>query len=150
MFGKLAKHPNGQSSGVVSNALVTAEYAAASYAFGYLQNSGMVRTHIFGVPVDLAAGVAAKAASLGLTLAGVAGGMRPHLDVLGNTGIGAYFHTLGSGHGFSKSGRVRAILPAGSAGKLQSAIPGVTILGVASSAPKGDLLTSADLAALAR
>lgn len=146
----LSKHSHGHADGFAGNLLTTAEYGGASYLFGYLQNAFPGRARIAGVPADLAAGVALKALSLGCSMFGVAGGARPHLDVVGNAGIGAYFHTLGSGHGFTKSGRTRAVLPAGSANKLRAAVPEATILGVNAKAPAGDLLTSADLAALAR
>ncbi len=151
--GKLKAHPNGSGNGVVRNMVTTAEYAGASYLFGYVQNAYPQHARVHGVPVDLAAGVAAKAASFLLTMMGVSGKVgsaRSHLDVVGNAGIGAYFHTLGSGHGFNKSGRVRAVLPAGSVGKLNKAVPEATILGVSARAPKGDLLTASDLMSLAR
>jgi len=145
----LDKHPGGHGYGVLANALTTAEYGAFSYGFGYLQNAYPGKARIMGVPADLAVGVAAKAASIASTLFGIAGASRPHLDVLGNAGIGAYFHTLGSGHGFKKSGRVRAILPASAAAKLAAAVPESTIFGVAARAPQGDLLTADDLSRLA-
>lgn len=149
-MSKLSSHPQAAyGHGLVGDLVTTAEYAGASYLFGYVQNAFPGRARILGVPADLVTGVTAKAASLVLTLVGKAGAARPHLDVLGNAGIGAYFHTLGSGHGFSKSGRVRAILPAASADKLLKAVPESTIFGVAARAPQGDLLTSADLARLA-
>lgn len=150
MLKKLAKHPHGHSDGLTGNAIGLAEYAGASYLFGYVQNAFPGRARLFGLPADLLTGVVAKAASLGLTLAGAARGVRPHLDTVGNAGIGAYFHTLGSGHGFKKSGRVRAILPAGSVAKLQAAVPESTIFGVDARAPKGDLLSTADLVRLAQ
>lgn len=149
ILNKLDKHPGGHGYGAVANVLTTVEYAAASYGFGYLQNAFPGKARIMGVPADLAAGVAAKALSILSTLSGHGGVLRPHLDVLGNAGLGAYFHTLGSGHGFKKSGRVRAILPAGAAAKLQAAVPESTIFGVQSRAPHGDVLTASDLAALA-
>lgn len=149
ILSKLDKHPNGHGYGAVKNLLTTAEYAAASYGFGYLQNAFPGKAKIAGVPADLAAGVAAKALSILSTLSGHGGALRPHLDVIGNAGLGAYFHTLGSGHGFKKSGRVRAILPAGAAAKLQAAVPESTIFGVQSRAPHGDVLTADDLAKLA-
>lgn len=149
MLRKLDRHPGGHGSGLFANALTTAEYAGASYLFGYVQNAFPGRARIAGVPADLAVGVAAKAASLLSTLTGTMGVARPHLDVLGNAGLGAYFHTLGSGHGFKKSGRVRAVLPATAAAKLRQAVPESTIFGVESKAPKGDLLTADDLARLA-
>jgi len=150
LISGLSKHPTGHGYGVFANALATAEYAAASYAFGYIQNAFPGRARIFGVPVDLAVGVAAKTVSMGLTLSGHGGQLRPHVDAVGNAGIGAYFHTLGSGHGFNKSGRVRAFLPAGAASKLKTAVPEATIFGVSARAPQGDLLTASDLAKLAR
>jgi hypothetical protein len=151
MLRKLAAHPtSGHGTGLAGDAVTLAEYAGASYLFGYVQNAYPGRARLFGFPADLAAGVGLKALSLVSTLAGVAKGARSHLDTVGNAGIGAYFHTLGSGHGFKKSGRVRAILPAGAAAKLQAAVPESTIFGVAARAPQGDLLTSADLARLAQ
>lgn len=149
MFAKLKSHPNGRAAGLVSNVVLTAEYAGASYLFGYLQNAFPGRASFFGVPADLAVGVAAKAASLVSTVSGMGRVARPHLDVLGNAGIGAYFHTLGAGHGFQKSGRVRATLPATSVAKLRQAVPESTIFGVNQKAPQGDFLTSEDLARLA-
>lgn len=149
LLSKLDKHPNGPGYSAVKNVVATAENALASYGFGYLQNAYPGKAKIAGVPADLAVGVAAKAVSVLATLSGHGGVLRPHLDVLGNAGIGAYFHTLGSGHGFKKSGRVRAILPATAAAKLQAAVPESTIFGVQSRAPHGDVLTADDLAALA-
>jgi hypothetical protein len=150
MFNKLVKHPQAAiGHGLAGDVMTAAEYAGASYLFGYVQNAFPGRARLFGFPADLVTGVVAKAASLGLTLTGKVGGARPHLDVLGNAGLGAYFHTLGSGHGFKKSGRVRAILPASAADKLLKAVPESTIFGVDARAPQGDLLTASDLARLA-
>ena len=150
---KLSSHPNGLAAGFVNYAIVTAEYAAAAFAFGYIQNAYPDKARIAGVPTDLGVGVAAKAASLVVTLLGKGGVLakaRPHLDIVGNAGIAAYFHTLGAGHGFKKSGRVRAILPAGSEAALSKAVPAATIMGVAANTQPKDLLSSADLAKLAR
>jgi hypothetical protein len=150
---KLSSHPNGNRSGVQSNLMVTAEYAAAAFAFGYIQNAYPDKARIYGVPTDLGVGVAAKAASMFVTLlgkGGVLGKARPHLDIVGNAGIAAYFHTLGAGHGFKKSGRVRAILPAGSEAAVQKAVPAATIMGVAANTQPKDLLSASDLAKLAR
>ena len=149
-LSKLASHPNGTGPGVVKDLVTTAEYAVASFAFGYVQNAFPGRAKVGPAPLDLAVGVAAKAVSLGLTLFGKVGGARSHLDVLGNAGIGAYFHTLGSGHGFKKSGRVRAILNAGDAAKVMKVAPATTVFGVSARAPQGDLLSASDLANLAR
>lgn len=151
---KLEKHVHAHPNSLVGNAMTTAEYAGAAFAFGYVQNAFPNYGRVKGVPLDLGVGVAAKVASLALTLLGKTGGVlgksRPHLDIVGNAGIAAYAHTLGSFHGFKKSGRVRAVLPAGSEAKLQAAVPGATIMGVAAKAPPGDLLSASDLAKLAR
>jgi hypothetical protein len=149
MFKKLAGHPNGPGSGLMKNVVQTAEYAGASYLLGYVQNAYPGKAQIFGVPLDLATGVAMKAASLLSTFTGFATAARPHLDTVGNAGLGAYFHMLGSGAGFHKSGRVRAILPPGSVDKVMKAAPGTTLFGVAARAPQGDLLSASDLSRLA-
>lgn len=149
----LSKHPNGPKDGVVGNVTTVVVGGATSFALGYAMSSSDQHAKIFGVPTDLLTGVAAKTASLGLTLFGVdgkAGAARPHLDAIGNAALNCWMHTLGTGAGFKKSGRVRAWLPASSADKLRKLVPESTIFGVAARAPQGDLLSSSDLASLAR
>lgn len=149
-LSKLGSHPNGTGPGFVKDVVQVAEYAGASFLFGYVQNAYPGKAKLGPAPLDLAVGVIAKVASLGLTLAGKVGGARSHLDVLGNAGIAAYFHTLGSGHGFKKSGRVRAILEAGDTDKVMKVAPKTTVFGVEARAPKGDLLSANDLQNLSR
>ena len=147
---KLNKHPNSHGYGIGKNVLGTLELAGASFGFGYLQSRYPGKAKVGPVPLDLAVGIASKVVSLGLTLGGVGGAFRPHLDSVGNAGLACYAHTLGAGMGFKKSGQVRAVLPASAAGKLQQAVPQATILGIDQRAPKGDLLVARDLANIAR
>jgi hypothetical protein len=139
-----------KQAGVVANLVETAEFAGASFGFGYLQNKYRKQAHMFGVPADLLAGVVLKAASLGCDVFNVAGAAAPHLNIIGNAGVGAFFHTLGAGYGSKSAGVKRLLIPEGDEAKMQKAFPNAEVLGAIGKAPKGDFLSSADLAALAR
>lgn len=139
------KHPI--TGGVL---LGTVEYAAASYGFGYAKNKWRDKAHVFGVPVDLLAGLVAKTLSVGALATGKFEGAVPHLDALGNAGVGAFFHTLGAAHGAAASGLRRVLIPASDVAKAKAALPNATILGEIPKAPPGDYLSAADLARMAR
>lgn len=143
-LAKLKQH------GIVKNLTTAAVYAGASYGFGYIQNAYRSKAHVMGVPLDLAAGIGFKAVSLGASMLGMGSGFAPHLDTIGNAGIGAFFHTLGAGHGAQKAGVKRLLVNEADMVKAKAALPNATILGDLGKAPKGDFLSAKDLAALAR
>lgn len=137
----------GTRTGIMGNLVTTAEYAAASYGFGWL---AVTRPRVFGFPVALAAGVGLKAVSLGCGLLGY-GKYCADIDVLGNAGIGAYANALGASHGAKSAGITRLVLPKGAdANKARTLIPGSEVLGAIAAAPQGDLLSANDLLNLAR
>lgn len=143
-------HP--RKSGLLSNVVETVEYGAASFGFGFLQNKYRGAS-VKGVPMDILAGVGLKAAALLMETYGgaTASHVGSHVNVLGNAGVGAFFHTLGAGAGMKSAGVNRLLLPPGyPAQAAKKAIPGSEILGGISPAPKGDFLSSAELAAMAR
>ena len=70
------------------------------------------------------------------------------MDLVANAGVGAFFHTLGAGHG-AKSAGVTRFMTTASADKVKAALPGVTILGEIPQAPAGNFLSARDLAAMA-
>lgn len=128
--------------GVLPKVVESVEYGAASYGFGYLQSR--YRSSVMGVPVELLAGVAGKALVLvGGEMMGLLPAVMPHVDVVANAGIGAYFHTLGVGHG----AKAAAALPAG---KAPTKALGTTVLGAIPKAPHGDFLSASELAEMAR
>lgn len=139
------KHPI--TGGVL---LGTVEYAAASFGFGYAKNRWRDKAHVFGVPVDLLTGIVAKTASIAALMTGKFEGAVPHLDALGNAGVGAYFHTLGAARGAEASGLCRVLIPASDVAKAKAALPNATILGEIPKAPPGDYLSAEDLARMAR
>jgi len=139
------KHPI--TGGVL---LGTVEYAGASYLFGYAKHRWRDKAHVFGVPVDLLAGLVAKTASVAALLAGKFEEAVPHLDALGNAGVGAFFHTLGAARGAEASGMRRLLIPASDVQKAKAALPNATILGEIPKAPPGDYLSAADLVRMAR
>lgn len=143
-------HPRKET--IMSNLVETAEYGAASFGFGFIQNKYRGAS-IKGVPVDVLAGVGLKAAALAMEAFGgrMSSRIGAHVNVLGNAGIGAFFHTLGAGAGMKSAGVNRLLLPQGySAQAAKKMIPGSEILGGIAPAPKGDFLSSAELAAMAR
>jgi hypothetical protein len=139
-----------KKAGLKENLMVTAEFAAASYGFGYLQNRYRQKAQMFGVPADLLAGVAFKAASLGSHVFGVGHALAPHLDIVGNAGVGAFFHTLGAGHGAKASGVKRLLVGDADLEKVKKVLPNPEIIGAIGKAPHGDFLSASELAALAR
>lgn len=137
----------GTRHGIMGNLVTTAEYAAASYGFGWLAVS---RPRVFGFPVALAAGVGLKAVSLGCSLLGY-GKYCADIDTFGNAGIGAYANALGASHGAKSSGITRLVLPKGAdASKVRALVPGSEVLGAISPAPQGELLSANDLMNLAK
>jgi len=133
----------------VRHVVETVEYAGASYLFGYIQNRYRNKATVFGVPVDLAAGVLLKGASLTMDLLGKSEGLSSQANLFGNAGIGAFFHTLGSGQGGKAAGIRRALVKESDVKKLQAMLPDATILGVSEKAPVGDFLKPHELVTLA-
>lgn len=126
----------------VSNVMHTAEYAGASWGFGYLQSR--YRSQVMGVPIELAAGVVGKALVLfGGEAMGLLPQVMPHVDVVSNAALGAWAHTLGVGYG----ARQAASLPPG---KAPTKALGTTVLGAIPKAPHGDFLSASELAEMAR
>lgn len=144
-------HP--RKGGLVSNVVETAEYGAASFVYGYTQAKYGKKAYVKGIPVDVLSGVALKVVAFGMDAFGgsMMGRIAPHLNVLGNAGVGAFFHTYGVGKGIASSGVTRMLLPSGTdLKKVQAVAPGSTIMGAIPQAPKGDFLSTAELASMAR
>lgn len=139
--------------GVMPHLVETVEYAGAAYGFGYLQNRYREKASVLGMPVDLLAGVVLKGAALSSELLGkgASGWMTSLANNVGNAGVGAFFHTMGAGHGAHAAGVKRMLLTsAADVAKAKAALPGATILGEIPKAPHGDFLSAAELAELAR
>lgn len=128
-----------------------AVYGGASYGFGYLQNRYREKASVMGVPADLLAGVGLSALSLGCDVMGKSGALSALSRDVGHAGLGAYFHTLGAGHGAKASGVTRLLLknPAQLA-KARQAVPDAEVLGAIPAAPHGDFLSPAELAEMAK
>jgi hypothetical protein len=132
----------------MGNVVTTAEISGASYLAGYVQAAYPDKAHIKGAPLDVALGTTLKIVSLVLTGTGKAHNLRPHLDAVGNGFLASYFASLGTNSGYAKTGRTRAVLPAGAD---RSKLPaGTTVLGVDQKAPAGDVLSMQDIMNLAR
>ena len=134
--------------GLLHNVVETAEYVGASYVFGYAQNRWREQASIKGVPADLAAGITLKAASLVLDLIGKGHNVSSHINVVGNAGLGAFFHTMGSGHGGEKGGVKRLLVSSADAERVKKL--GVTVLGDLGKAAPGAYLSARDLHAMAQ
>ena len=139
-----------KKKGVVPSLVEAAEYVGASYGFGYLQNRYREKASLMGVPADLLAGVGLKAAALAADVMGKSGGVACLASTVGNAGLGAYFHTLGAGHGAQASGVKRLLISDKDVAKARAALPNATILGEIPKAPHGDFLSAAELAEMAR
>ena len=153
-------HLNPAKPGWGAKALEGVEYSAASYGYGLVQNQFREKASLMGAPVDLLTGLVLKAAGIagvvvgkGKYKRGVLGFAAAHSNVIGNAGLGAFFHTLGAGKGgekyAKKSGMVKLLVPASQVDKVKAAIPG-TVFGAIPSAPHGDWLTHGDLKEMAR
>lgn len=144
---KGSKNVGVRKGGLVKEAVSVAEGAAASVAFGYVQNKYRDKAEIKGIPADLLVGALTKVVAVAADIYGKVPGWTPHLHSVGNAGINAYFHTLGSGLGGKAAfpeGSKRVMLPPG------AALPaGATVLGVIPAAPVGDHLSPADINRLA-
>lgn len=125
-----------------------AEYAAAMGAFGYVQQR--YRAGVMGAPADLVAGALAKVAAIGLDYYGKGRKFHPYLDLVGNAGLGSYFHTVGAAMGAQNSGMKRIMVKDSDLGKVKKAVPDATILGAIPKATKVNFMSAAELAALAR
>jgi len=143
-------HRTDKHGHVVPHLVEMVEYGGASYLFGYLQNRLGERASVMGVPADLLAGVVLKGAALAGDLMGASGGLSALANNVGNAGIGAFFHTLGAGHGSKSAGLKRVLVHESDVPKVKAAIPTATILGAIGKPPHGDFLSPAQLAALAR
>lgn len=143
---KMHKHP------LVHNLMSTGEYAAGSYAFGYLQNRYREKASLAGIPADLLAGAALKVVAIGTNLTSNKWARRlaPHANTFGNAGIGAFFHTLGAGHGAQASGVKRLLISEADVPKAKAALPNATILGVDKETRPRDVLSARELADMAR
>ncbi len=126
---------------LIHEAVETAEFVGASYGFGYLQGRYREKASVLGAPADLVAGVAAKVVSLGLSLWGKGEMLSPHVNVLGNAGLAAYFHTHGVGAGSQKAGIKRILVHESDVAKVKKVLPDATVLGAIGKAPHGDMLT---------
>lgn len=74
-------------------------------AFGYIHGKYGDGAEVKGVPVDLGAGIALKAAGLALDIFGSGRSkLSPHLNALGDAGISAFLHTVGVGMGSGSGG----------------------------------------------
>lgn len=143
MFSKLKK--------ALPHLVEGAEYAGASFVFGYVQNKYREKASIGPLPLDLAAGLAATAAGIGMQIWGKGKSLAPHITTVGFAGLGAFAHTLGAGYGAQASGVKRLLVSAEDVKKVQAVLPGkVTVLGAIPKAPKGDFLTSDQLMEMAR
>lgn len=143
MFSKLKK--------ALPTAIEGAEYAGASFAFGYIMNRYREKASVGPMPLDLGLGLAATAVSVGLEMWGKGKRIAPHLKRVGFAGLGAFSHTAGSGLGAQASGVKRLLVSAEDVKKVQAALPGkVTVLGAIPKAPKGDFLTPSQLMEMAR
>jgi hypothetical protein len=144
------RHLNPTKKGLGSSVVEAVEYGAVSYGLGYVQSRYREKASLFGLPVDLLTGVAAKAASIAGHVWGVGRALAPYTNVVGNAGIAAFCHTLGTGHGGDKAGITRLLINKSDVAKAKAALPGATILGEIPRAPHGAFLSSAELAELAR
>jgi hypothetical protein len=147
----LHKHP------LVHDLMTTAEFAAGSYGFGYLQNRYREKASMFGIPADLLAGVGLKVVALGTEMISPSGRLgklahlvAPHANAFGNAGVGAFFHTLGAGHGAQASGVKRLLISEADVPKAKAALPNATILGVDKETRPRDVLSAQELADMAR
>lgn len=136
---------------ITGEAMHLAVYGGASFGFGYLQQRYRQKASLLGVPADLAAGVGLTALSM------VAGGARgvvgsllvPLARDVGRAGVGAFFHTWGSGAGAKAGGVARLLIQQSDVAKAKAALPNATILGVSQKAPPGDWMSARELRALA-
>ncbi len=130
-------------------AIDKAERYAAAYGFGMAKGYYRDKAFVMGQPIDLVLGALLTAG--GALFNAYSGGrsqLAPHMERIGDAGMMSYFNSLGAGHGTSKSGRMVAVLPAGSAGsKIAGLSPGAHILGTIPPASGGDYLTAEEIAA---
>lgn len=152
-FGK----KGGVVHAVTSEVVGAGVYAGASYGFGYVQNRYRDKASLWGVPVDLLAGVGLTAATIGCDLYVGHGkwgkrihNLTPITRDVGRAGFGAYFHTLGAASGAAKSGVKRLLISEADLPKAKAALPNATVLGDIPKAPHGDSLSARDLAEMAK
>lgn len=135
---------------LMGEAIHTAEYVGASFAYGYVQNRYRDKASVAGVPLDLGLGAALKLGSIVAHMAGFSGLLVDQADLVGSAGLAAHFHTVGAGLGAEKSGVTRVIADKKDVPKIKAAAPSSTVLGSIPRAAHGDLLSPAQLAHLAR
>ncbi len=123
-----------------------AERYGGQAAFGFIHGMYKEKAEIKGIPVDILAGILLKGSAIALDMYGHGRSKAaPHLNALGDAGIGSFFHSLGTGLGHHMSGDqapAQAALPA--------AKKPATISGAIPPAPVGDFLNTQNLADLAR
>ena len=150
MFKKLKHHRHGFEQDLAGDVKATVVGTAASFGFGAAMAKYPEHATKFGVSTELLAGAGFKLASLVCTGLGVASGLRPYLDGVGNAGIFGWAHSKGARWGFEKKGMTPLLAPTSDVKKIQGTSAGTTILGVDEKAPEGVRLTVADLQGLAR
>lgn len=141
---------NPENKGTVARVVEGAEYFAASYGYGYVQNRFRERAAVGPIPLDLLAGGVFKAAAIGCGIWCKKGSAlaksTPYTNVMGNAGIAAFGHTLGAGAGAKASGVTRLLLANHSdLAAVKKVLPNSTILGEIPKAPHGDFLTPSEL-----
>lgn len=154
--------PGGKTHAIVEEALGMGVYGAASYGFGWAQNRYREKAHIGGAPLDLAVGGGLSVLTLlgdffgsklpvGKTLRKIGASAAPIVRDVGRAGVGAYLHTLGAALGAEGAGIRRALIKESDVPKIKAVLKdSVTFLGDLGKAPKGDFLSSKELAELAR
>lgn len=125
-----------------------AKYSAAMYGAGYVQNK--YRVGAYGAPADLLVGLGSKLAAIGLDYYGKGRKYLPHLDFVGNVGLGSFFHTMGAAMGAQTSGVKRLLVKDSDLKKVKAVVPDATILGAIPKATKVNFMSAAQLANLAR
>lgn len=129
------------------------EYLGASYLGGYVLGAYPDHMRVKNVPTVPLVGAVLQVLSLAVEkfrVGGIAAKLRPHAESVGIGLIGSYLTTIGTSHGYPKSGRSRVVVSSGDVAKLKAAVPGATILGVSEQAPPGRELSASDIEAIAR
>jgi hypothetical protein len=142
---------NPANEGVVPRAVETGEYMLSALGIGYLQNRYRDRMAVAGVPANLLVGGLMKLGALAMDLKRKSGGtIHSQLHILGNVGLVTWAHAKGAGMGAAASGVRRALVRPEDVKKVLAAAPATTLFGEIPKAPKGDFLSTAQLADMAR
>src|SRR6266702_270088 len=128
----------------------TAEKMGAIAAFGYVTNKYREKVTFYGGHGDLLAGFVLKAAAVAGAVMGKGGNLLPHLNNVGDAGLMAWAHAIGSGWGAQSSGVKRLLIKESDLKKAKAALPDATVLGEIPKAPHGRFMSAAELASLAR